>query len=111
MVGEGVMKTAADIEGDSVAQRAIGSEHSAACAEPIRLNQSPGVRDFQLPFFALGQSPRTELAHVLGGMHQQDIFIARWRRRYEVRGTGDALLEEAFAHQPVCWKPGTHSAR
>jgi len=53
-VGEGVMKAAADVEGDSVAQRAIGSEDRAAHAEPIRLKEFPGVRGFKLPSLAFG---------------------------------------------------------
>ena len=43
------METAAEIESDSVAERAGGSEDRAADAEPIRFNQFSRVRDFLLP--------------------------------------------------------------
>src|SRR5262249_25523722 len=76
-------------------------QNRAARAEPIRLNQFPGVRNLELPLFGYGQSAGAELLHALRRMHKQDILIACWRWLEEILGACNAFVEKLRAEQPV----------
>ena len=75
MVGEGVMKSAADADADFVGEALAGREDRSAGRQPESFRQVARVGNFHLHFFAGAERAGLQLLDVLGLVDQQDVLI------------------------------------
>ena len=101
VIGEGVVKSAAEADGNFVGQALAGGEDGSTGGEPEGVGQLARVRDLHFHFFALGERAGLELLHVFGFVDQKDILIAGGLGLEEIGGVGDAGGDEAVADPAV----------
>ena len=95
---EGVMKSAADIDADTVAERALGRQDRAARVQQEGIHDLRRVRNLHLQLFPRAESAFHQLVDVMRRMHQGDVRLAGGLRRDEVALVRGPLLQQAFAN-------------
>ena len=75
VVGEGMMKSAADIEGNSIVERIIGGKDGTSGGEPEGAHQFGRVGNFKEEFLPRGKGAGLKFLHVLRSMDKQHVLI------------------------------------
>src|SRR6266513_2189182 len=101
MVGEGVMKSAADVEGDSILQRILSRQDGPARRYPEGLHQFRRVGNLHLHFFKRRERAVFQLVHILRLVYQQDVFVRGGLGSEEICGFRDFRFQEPPMHKPV----------
>src|SRR5712692_6363090 len=84
VVGESVMKSAADIDGDAVFERMLSGENRSARCQPKGAHQFRRERYLQFHFFPRTERAGLQLLDILRSVDEQHILIAREGGRDEV---------------------------
>ncbi len=101
VIGKGVMKSAADTDGDTIAQTLPRCQDGSSRRQPEGFHQIARVGNFHFHFFAGAESSGLEFSYVFRRMHQQDVLVRRRLRFEEVRRVGDAVGNQSVVNAPV----------
>ena len=99
VIGKGVMKSAADVDANTVFQRAFGRQNRAAGVQQEGIHHLRRIWNLHLQLFARAQAAFHQLVHIKRRMDQQDVGFGGRLRSDEVRVVGDAFLQQAFANE------------
>ncbi len=98
VIGEGMMKPAANADRDAVVERIIGGQHRSAGGHPECAHQLRRVWNLHLQFLARAERAGFQFLHVLRRVYQQNVFIGGGTRSNEVGGVG-----HIHGHQSVVY--------
>jgi hypothetical protein len=75
VVGEGVVKSSADVDGDFVVQAMLRSEDRSAGGKPEGFDEIARVGNFHLHLFARAERAGLQLLYVFRFVDQKDVLI------------------------------------
>src|SRR3954468_24174051 len=101
VIRKGVVKSAADVDRDSIVQCILRSKNRTAGSEPESLHQFRRERNFKLKFFTGGESSSLQLLDILRRMDQQDVLIGSWLRCNEVFRPGNTAFDQLIMHTTI----------
>ena len=100
MFGIGMMKSAAEIRTESVAQRRLRSQDGSARRQPNGFHQFRRIRNFQTHDVAGRECAGFQFAHPVRRVHTQDVFIAGRVGSQKIRLCREAFAQEHLVNQP-----------
>lgn len=106
MIGERVMKAAADVRGAAVRESAPPCFDGATGAEPAGFDQFLGVRNLHAQFFDGAERAGLEFVDILGRVNEQNVLVGGGCGRDEVRRRGEFLFDERIVDEAIFlrWK-------
>ena len=101
-----MMKSAAQIRTESVAQRRLPSQDRSACGQPDGLNQLLRIRHLQFHDFAGGERTGLQFAYPVRSVHAQNVLVGRWIGAQEILLRGDPFAKKHFLEEAefLRWK-------
>ena len=101
VIGERVMKAAANVRGAAVREGALPCFDGAARAEPAGLDEFFGVRNFHAQLFDGAERAGLEFVDVFARVDAQNVFVGGRRGRNEVCGRGEFLFDKRIVDEAV----------
>ena len=104
MIGKGMMKPSAYIDGHAALQGKIRRQNGTTCGQPESRDQFRRIRNFQLHLFHRRKGPGLQLMHIFRRMHQQDILVAGAWGHHKIRRFGQSGFEKMLVDEPVFFR-------
>src|SRR5256886_15944561 len=94
-----MMKSAAQIRTESVAQRRLPSQDRSTCGQPDGLNQLLRIRHLQFHDFAGGERTRLQFAYPVPSVHAQNVIVGRRSWAHENLPRCDPFAKKHFLEE------------
>src|SRR5207237_562893 len=93
-----MMKSAADIESNAIAQRIAACQDCASCSQPERLHHLPRIWNLELQKFFSAKCSGLQPIDPVRLMHPQDILLGRPLRLDKVLKLCEAFIEQLVVY-------------
>ena len=96
VAGIRVMKSAAQVRTESVAQRGLPGQNGSACGQPHCFDEFWRIRHFQFHHVAGSECAGFQFAHPVRSVHAQNVFVGRRIWAHKIFLLGESLAEKHF---------------